>query len=294
MEKLPLGESGVLVSQMGLGTNAWGRSGRPRPELRDVFSAALSEGIALLDTAEIYAGGGSELTLGAFLSELNAGVRPAVLSKFFPMPWRLRQTQLADALRRSLDRLGMACLDVYLIHFPWGPRSIETWLGALADACHAGLVRAVGVSNFNASQVRRAHGALASRGIPLACNEVELSLARRGAERNGTLEVCRELGVGVIAYRPLALGRLVSARADPAHTWRKFRAAGMPTGARGVIEEIARSRGKTPAQVALNWVICKGALPIPGATSVSHLKENVGAAGWQLSEGEMRALDARG
>jgi len=291
MEKRPLGRSSVLVSALGLGTNAWGRSGRPRPELRDVFHAALSEGISLLDTAEIYALGGSERTLGAFLSELGPGERPSVLSKFFPMPWRLEETRLMEALRGSLRRLGMACLDIYLIHFPWGPRSIETWVGALADACNAGLVRAVGVSNFNARQVSRAHALLASRGIPLACNEVELSLARRGAERDGTLDVCRELGVSVIAYRPLAIGRLVNVRSRPARAWRRMRAAGMRTDALGALQEIGRARGRTPAQVALNWVIGKGALPIPGATSVSHLKENAGALGWQLSDGEMTALD---
>jgi aryl-alcohol dehydrogenase-like predicted oxidoreductase len=292
MQKSPLGRSSVLVSPVGLGTNAWGRRGRPRPELRELFRAAVSAGIGLVDTAEIYAGGGSERTLGAFLSEPDLPERPAVLSKFFPLPWRLRKTQLMDALRQSLLRLGLTCLDVYLIHFPWGPRSLETWVDAMADACDAGLIRAVGVSNFNANQVRRAQAVLASRGIPLACNEVELSLARRGVEKNGTLEACRELGVGVIAYRPLALGRLVGVPGDPAHGWRRMLAAGMHTGALGVVQEIGRSRGKTPAQVALNWVIRKGALPIPGATSLSHLQENAGALGWQLSDGEVAALDA--
>jgi aryl-alcohol dehydrogenase-like predicted oxidoreductase len=293
MEKVPLGRSGVLVSSLGLGTNAWGRAGRPRPELKDVFDAALSQGIALVDTAEIYSGGGSERTLGSFLAGVEPARRPAVLSKFFPMPWRLRKRQLTDALQRSLDRLRLPSLDVYLIHFPWGPRSIRTWVDALADAVNARLVRAVGVSNFDAGQVRRAHAVLASRGIPLSCNEVELSLARRGVESNGTLAACRELGVKVIAYRPLALGRLAGAAAHPARGWRRLMAAGVHPGALGVIQQIGSAHGgKTPAQVALNWVICKGALPIPGATSVSHLMENVGALGWRLSDGEVAALDA--
>ena len=304
MDKILLGKSGVLVSLLGIGTNAWGKAGKPRPELRDVFEAALSQGIGLVDTAEIYGGGGSERTIGGFLASLGPGEkRPAVLSKFFPMPWRLRKVQLMDALRRSLDRLQLPSLDIYLIHFPWGLRPIETWVEALADAVDAGLIRAAGVSNFDASQVRRAHGVLASRGIPLASNEVELSLARRGVERDGTLAVCRELGVGVIAYRPLALGRLgVSmgghTNGSPvrqAHGWRRFMAAGVHTSTRlaQVIQEIGQSHGgKTPAQVALNWVICKGAVPIPGATSVSHLMENVGALGWRLSESELAALDA--
>jgi len=292
--KVRLGGSSVRVSPLGVGTNAWGHGGRPRPELRPVLEAALLRGIVFFDTAEIYGGGGSERTLGVLLGgSPQVGERPVILSKFFPMPWRLRKRQLIEALRRSLDRLVMPSLDVYLIHFPLGP--VNAWLDALAHVAGAGLVRAVGVSNFNARQLRHAHRALASRGIPLACNEVELSLARRGAERNGTLAACQELGVTVIAYRPLALGRLVQSPTRSSHGWRRLVAAGMRTGDRltDVLQEIGRSHGeKTPAQVALNWVFCKGALPIPGATRVAHLEENAGALGWRLTDAEVAALDA--
>ena len=218
-----------------------------------------------------------------------------MLSKFFPFPWRLRKTALVDALRRSVDRLRLAALDIYLIHFPWGPVSIETWVEALADAAEAGLVRAVGVSNYNASQVRRAHAVLSSRGIVLACNEVELSLAHRAAEGNGTLAACRELGVTLVAYRPLALGRLTGGESVQTHGWRRLMAAGRQ--ARPSLAETVRQiglvhGGKTPSQVALNWVLCKGALPIPGATSIPHLQENAGALGWRLTDSEVAALQA--
>ncbi|HVP18245.1 MAG TPA: aldo/keto reductase [Spirochaetia bacterium] len=292
----PLGKTSILVSPLGIGTNAWGRAGRPRPELRQVFEAALSRGINFFDTAEVYGGGGSERTLGAFLAGSRAGgERPVVLSKFFPMPWRLRKGALIDALKRSLDRLRLPSLDVYLIHFPWGPVAIETWVDALADAASAGLVRAVGVSNYTGDQVRRAHAVLASRSMPLACNEVELSLARRGAEKNGTLAACRELGVTVIAYRPLALGRLTGVSSKPAHGWRKLMASSMGSAVSlaDTLQEIGRAHeGRSASQVALNWVICKGALPIPGATSVEHLQENAGVLGWRLSESDVAALDA--
>ncbi len=295
LSKIPLGKSGVLVSPLGLGTNAWGRAGRPKPELQAVFKAALSRGVAIVDTAEVYGAGGSERTVGLFLAGLEGRERPAVLSKFFPFPWRLRKTALVDALRRSMDRLRLAALDIYLIHFPWGPVSIETWVEALADAAEAGLVRAVGVSNYNASQVRRAHAVLSSRGIVLACNEVELSLAHRAAEGNGTLAACRELGVTLVAYRPLALGRLTGGESVQTHGWRRLMAAGRQ--ARPSLAETVRQiglvhGGKTPSQVALNWVLCKGALPIPGATSIPHLQENAGALGWRLTDSEVAALEA--
>ncbi len=296
IQRVPLGKSGILVSPLGMGTNTWGRAGRPRPELREVFDAAISRGISLFDTAEIYAGGGSERTVGIFLRQLAAGrERPAVLSKFFPLPWRFSKARLTDALRRSLDRLQLASLDIYLIHFPWGPVPIETWVDALADAVDAGLARGVGVSNYSAAQVRRAHKVLASRGVHLACNEVELSLARPANARNGTLEACRELGVTVIAYRPLGLGRLTARGGVSAHGWRRLMMASARTaaGLSEVVQAIGKAHGgKTPAQVALNWVLCKGALPIPGATSVAHLEENAAALGWRLTEGEVAALDA--
>jgi aryl-alcohol dehydrogenase-like predicted oxidoreductase len=295
VQKVPLGKSGVLISPMGVGTNAWGKAGRARPELQKVFEGALSSGITLFDTAEIYGRGGSERTVGLFLKGLEPGrERPVVLSKFFPLPWRLRKAQLLDALRRSLERLQLESIDIYLIHFPWSPLAIETWVNALADAAEAGLVRAIGVSNYDSGQVRRAHRVLTSRGIVLACNEFELSLARRAAEKNGTLAACRELDVAVIAYRPLALGHLTGRASEQTHGWRRIMAASVQTAAKlpEIVQEIGKAHGgKTPAQVALNWVICKGALPIPGATGLSHLEENIGALGWRLTDREISELD---
>ncbi len=125
-----------------------------------------------------------------------------MLSKFFPWPWRLSRRELDSALKRSLGRLGIPRLDVILLHFPFPPVPLESWVEALGDAVEAGLTRAVGVSNCDASQVRRAHEVLTRRNIPLACDEVEFSLLNRRAERNGTLAACRELGVATIAYRP--------------------------------------------------------------------------------------------
>jgi aryl-alcohol dehydrogenase-like predicted oxidoreductase len=293
-----LGASAVTVSPLGVGTNAWGNHGRARPELQPVFQAAFGTGIGFFDTAEVYSRGGSERTLGLCLQGLDAGAaQPVVLSKFFPMPWRLHKEALIAALRASLDRLHLSALDVYLIHFPWGPVGNDTWVDGLADAMEAGLVRAVGVSNFTPSQMRKAQEVLARRGIALACNEVEYSLLRRGAERNGTLAACRELGVTLIAYRPLGLGLLTAdAPRSTSRGWRRLLARGMENDTtdrlRRLLEKLGNAHGgKTKSQVALNWVIRKGALPIPGATSVTHLKENAGALGWSLTDAEVAALD---
>jgi aryl-alcohol dehydrogenase-like predicted oxidoreductase len=291
---IPLGGSTIWVSPMGVGTNAWGKGGRPRPDIAPVYRAALDAGIDLIDTAEIYGGGGSERTIAACIRDLGpAGKRPVILSKFFPFPWRLGRPAFLRALRKSLDRLGLPSVDVYLIHFPWGP--IDTFLEALADAVESGLVRAAGVSNFGAERTRRAHEALSRCGITLACNEIEYSLLRRGAERNGTLAACRDLGITPIAYRPLGLGLLAAAAGQPTG-WRRLAAKNMQGDATDalvrLLGEIGQAHGgKTSPQVALNWVMRKGALPIPGATSVPHLRDNLGALGWALGDSEVAALD---
>jgi aryl-alcohol dehydrogenase-like predicted oxidoreductase len=228
-----------------------------------------------------------------------SGAVPVVLTKFFPMPWRLRKGALPAALKRSLDRLQLSRVDVYLLHFPTPPVALETWADALADAVQAGLTRAVGISNCNALQTRRAHAALAARGVPLACNEVELSLLKRAPERTGLTYACKDLGVTLIAYRPLAMG-LLSGKYTPEHPpagirtllfGRRYLAALQPL--LGTLKRIGEAHGgKSAAQVAINWVLCKGALPIPGAKDEKQARENAGAMGWRLTDEQVAELEA--
>jgi aryl-alcohol dehydrogenase-like predicted oxidoreductase len=294
-ERIRLGASGLSVSPLGVGTNSWGSGGKPDPEMKTAFAAALAAGINFFDTAEIYSMGGSERTLGLCLESAPKDV--VIATKFMPLPWRLRKSSLADALKASLARLGLPRVDLYMTHFPFPPVSIETWMDALADASQAGLIRAAGVSNYNTAQMRRANAALAKRGVPLSSNQVEYSLLKRGPERAGLLAACRELGVTLVAYRPLCSGLLSG----------KYTPDTPPTGARGLmynrarleqitplldlLREISKLHGKTPSQVAINWVICKGALPIPGAKSARQAEDNAGALGWRLGEAEVAALD---
>jgi aryl-alcohol dehydrogenase-like predicted oxidoreductase len=294
-ERIRLGASDLRVSPIGVGTNSWGSGGKPDPEMKTAFAAALASGINFFDTAEIYSMGGSERTLALCLESAPQDV--VVATKFMPLPWRLRKSNLADALKASLARLGLPRVDLYMIHFPFPPVTIETWMDALADAIQAGLIRAAGVSNYNTAQMRRAHAALSKRGVPLASNQVEYSLLKRGPEREGLLAASSELGVTLVAYRPLCSG-LLSGKYTPANP---------PPGLRGtrynrsyleriapllnLLSEIAGRHGKTPSQVAINWIICKGALPIPGAKSARQAEDNAGALGWRLGEDEVAALD---
>jgi aryl-alcohol dehydrogenase-like predicted oxidoreductase len=300
-----LGSSELRISPLGIGTWAWGdrlfwgygRGAFTDADLEAAYKVGRAAGINLFDTAEVYGRGRSELLLGQFVRA--AGDEVLVATKFFPYPWRWRQPGLVRALRGSLRRLGLDRVDLYQIHWHYPPVSIETWMAGLADAVEAGLARAVGVSNYNPVQMRRAHAALSERGVPLVSNQVHYSLLHRQPEHNGLLDLCRELDVTLIAYSPLEMGVLTG----------KYTPEKPPPGIRGrryrreyltqvqplidLLRVIGRAYGgATPAQVALNWLMCKGTVPIPGAKNVRQAEENTGALGWRLSSEEVAELDA--
>jgi len=294
-ERISLGQSELRISPLGMGTNAWGFSRRADPSKQPALEAAIAGGINFIDTAEVYQFGGSEKTLGALLPEHRAEL--VLATKFFPYPWRLSKASLKAALQGSLQRLGTPQVDLYILHFPMPPVPLESWVEALADVQQAGLARAVGISNCNARQTRQAQALLAARGLSLASNQVEYSLLNRSVEHNGLLETCRELGVTLVAYRPLGYGLLTG----------KYRPEDLPallhgrlirksdlhraSGLIGLLSELGQTHGKTPAQVALNWIICKGAVPIPGAKHAAQATQNAGALGWRLEPAEVQALE---
>jgi aryl-alcohol dehydrogenase-like predicted oxidoreductase len=294
-ERISLGASDLHINPLGMGTNAWGYSRRADPAKQPVLEAALAGGINFIDTAEVYNFGGSEKTLGLLLPVHRAEV--VLATKFFPYPWRLAKSSVKAALQASLQRLGVPQVDLYILHFPVPPVPLETWVEALAEAQQSGLTKAVGISNCNAQQMRRAQAILARHGIPLASNQVEYNLLNRSAERSGLMETCRELGVTLVAYRPLGYGLLTG----------KYKPEDLPAVLHGrlirrsdlqrlsplieLLGELARNHGKTPAQVALNWIVSKGAVPIPGAKNPAQAAQNAGALGWRLEAAEMQALD---
>jgi len=310
-ERVRLGKTDVQVSLMGVGTWAWGdwimwgygRGGYTDDDLHLAYQRTLASGINFFDTAEVYGfpSHRSEKLLGQFLqadSRQNAAP-PVIATKFFPWPGRFTRGQLLRALRGSLKRLGLPRVDLYQIHVPSPLVPVERWAEALAGAVEAGLARSVGVSNYSVDEMRRAHEVLARHNIPLASNQVEYSLLKRDPERNGLLAACRDLGITLIAYSPLTMG-LLTGKYSPDH---------MPGGPRaskygaqfigaiqpliGRLREFGLAHGdKTPSQVALNWTLCKGTLPIPGAKNVRQVDENAGALGWRLSDDEVSQLDA--
>lgn len=291
-----------IAGELGVGTWAWGDKSvwgygknYSEDDLRQAFTTTISSGINLLDTAEMYGYGLSEKMIGKFMQEQKA--TPLIATKFMPVPWRLRRRDLINALQRSIKRLGVDSVLLYQIHWPLHVRSLNAWMDALSEAVERGLTQAVGVSNYSAAQMRRAHERLAKHGIPLISNQVEYSLIHRAPEKNDVLKACNELGIKLIAYSPIGMGVLTG----------KYTADKMLPGYRGIrfnrylarveqltmlMKEIGQGHGaKTPSQVALNWTICKGTFPIPGAKNSGQAIENAGAQGWKLTQDEITAIE---
>lgn len=288
--------------EIGLGAWQWGDrvmwgygSTHTDKDIRDAFDVSLSQGIRFIDTAEVYGSGRSERLLGQFLKETNQPV--LIATKYFPWPWRFTKGFIPRALKASLERMGVEAVALYQIHWPSPLISPETMMEGMAECVRRGLARTVGVSNFGQAHMLRAYSTLARQGIPLAANQVHYNLLRREVEKDGTLARCKELGIRLIAYSPFEKG-ILTGKYSPEHP---------PSGLRGqqyaailkqigplikLLKQIGQDHGgKTPAQVALNWTICKGALPIPGAKNAQQALENSGGAGWRLTDEEVAKLD---
>ena len=307
LQTLTLGPGGPTVPALGVGTWAWGDSlfwdygkAYSDSDLQAAFEASLDAGLTLFDTAEVYGLGQSERLIGRFMQQRPQ--QAVIATKYFPLPWRWSQQSVADALTASLDRLQVASVALYQVHWP-----LEFWLGqkdlmaALATAVKGDRIGAVGVSNYSAKQMREAHAYLADQGVPLAVNQVQYSLLSRGAETSGVMATARELGVTILAYSPLAQGLLTGkytpeANLKPAGArWLdpRFSQAGL-TKLMPVIQAlqaIAEKRERTPAQVALNWLVAQGnVVPIPGAKNARQATQNAGALGWHLTPEEQGQL----
>ncbi len=303
-----LAGSDVSIPFVGVGTWAWGDRSTwgmggydrelGRASIHEAWDASIDAGVTLFDTAEVYGKGESERIIGEMLAADPDRARRAVIAtKFMPYPWKLRVAgALLNSLRASLGRLGLAAVDLYQIHGPISLRSHRAMADALAEAHQSGLVRAVGVSNYSAKETHSMADALGRRGMRLATNQIEFSLLRRHPETTGLLATCAELGVVPMAYSPIGQGRLTG----------KYSASNPPPGKRTfsnhpmeVVEKVVAELrqigeehgGKTPSQVALNWVVAKGVVPIPGAKNRHQAEENAGALGWHLDEDEVARLD---
>uniref|UniRef100_A0A1D1XQX5 Putative oxidoreductase At1g06690, chloroplastic n=1 Tax=Anthurium amnicola TaxID=1678845 RepID=A0A1D1XQX5_9ARAE len=283
-EKVKVGS--LTVSPMGFGTWAWGNQllwgyqERMDNDLQEIFNLAVRNGVTLFDTADSYGtgrlNGQSESLLGKFIREFpgeyiyegSKAVRDNIViaTKFAAYPWRLTSGQFVKACKSSLDRLQVEQIGIGQLHWSsanYAPlQELALWDGLVA-----------------------------------MYEKVQFSLLSMGKEQMELKGVCDSLGICLISYSPLGLGMLSG----------KYTASKLPRGPRAFLfrqilpgldpllrslRDIAKMRGKTVSQVAINWCICKGTVPIPGVKTVWQAEENLGALGWRLSSDEILELES--
>ncbi|HZO76241.1 MAG TPA: aldo/keto reductase [Ktedonobacteraceae bacterium] len=305
LDQRQLGASGIVVPALGVGIWSWGDTrfwnygkDHTRDDITQAYRACLDAGLNFFDTAEIYGSGESERILGECK---RADERPIIIASKFAPIGHISARTLLKSLDNSLQRLGVEQIDLYQIHFPYTVISVNPLMDALAEAVRSGKVRAVGVSNYSASLMHKAHQRLARHNIPLASNQVHYSLLYRKPEANGVLDACRELNVALIAYSPLEQGlltgkfRVSNPSAPVPPVIRRLMAPTSVAKRRKmeplfeVMSKVAQAHDKTLAQVALNWLVSKDEciIPIPGAKNARQAKENAGSIGWRLTQEEL-------
>ncbi len=248
MEYRRLGRTGEKVSAIGMGTWRFGSYSSAEERARQVHALrrGVELGINLIDTAETYASGRSEEVVGEAIRD----VRDRVFLASKVAPGNLHHDDVIRACRASMRRLGVACIDLYQVHWPDPRVPIHETMSAMSQLVREGAIRYVGVSNFSVSQTEEARAALSAG--ELVSNQVEYSLSNRYAEAE-ILPYCERESLTLIAYSPLARGNIIHS----------------------IPEEILRKHNMTEAQAMLSWVIRnEQVVAIPKAVKLSHLEEN--------------------
>ena len=306
-----LGKTGILVSPIGLGVMEFAGGGGlighmfpviPQEQKNDIIKAALDGGINWFDTAELYGAGISERSLATALKAAEMADKDVVVATKW-MPFLRTAGSIPHTIDDRLRFLDGYSIANFMVHHPYGFSTPEGEMNAMADLVEAGKIRSVGISNFSANRMRKAHDALAKRGLPLAVNQVRYSLLNREIEKNGVLETARELGVTIVAYTPLDRGLLSGKyHKDPEllsrmQGWRRVSMRRDIERTRKLIQamdEIAAASGATIAQVALSWLVNFNGdivVAIPAATKVQQAVDNAGAMKIRLSADELARLD---
>lgn len=292
------------VFEIGLGcmnvSHAYGPPVAPE-QARALFHAALDLGIDHFDTAALYGFGRNETLLGDILHPVRQRFFLASKCGMTGVDGKRvidgRPETLKQTCKEALRRLRTDVIDLYYLH-RWDKRvPIEDSVGALADLVREGHIRSIGLSEVSAETLRKAHGV-----HPIAAVQNEYSLWTRNPEI-ALLNVCRELGIALVAFSPLGRGFLANGIADPRDLAENDLRRGMPRfnpphfgRNRRLLDQflqVAWEAGCTPAQLALAWLLAKApfVLPIVGTTSIEHLKENVAASQVRLSAETLDRLE---
>jgi aryl-alcohol dehydrogenase-like predicted oxidoreductase len=306
MEQRRLGAQGLVVSAMGLGCMGMSEFYGSRDDYESVATIhrALELGITFLDTADVYGPYTNEELVGRAIRGRRDKV--VLATKFGNVRGadgsfagiNGRPEYVRQACDGSLKRLGVDHIDLYYQHRVDSDVPIEETVGAMAELVQAGKVRYLGLSEAGPATIRRAHAV-----HPISALQTEYSLWSRDPE-DDVIPACRELDIGFVPYSPLGrgflTGRFRSLDDLPADDWRRnnprFQGDNFQKNLNLVtrIEDLARSKGATPSQLALAWVLAQGRdiVPIPGTKRVRYLEEDVAAVHIRLTDEDLAAVDA--
>ena len=309
-----MGRTGLRVSELCLGAMTFGRETTEEDSFK-ILNRFIEAGGNFIDTADVYTDGMSEEILGRWLRDKNRDdFVIATKVRFRTGPGTndigLSRKHILAGVENSLRRLGTESIDIYQIHM-WDPATpLDETLGTLDSLVKSGKVRYLGASNVAGYQLQKAIDLSRANGWePFTCLQPLYNLLDRSIEWE-LLPVCRNEGVGVIPWSPLRGGWLSGKyrrgmSAPPAgtriedaekHGWSERWSEYATDRTWDVIDTllaVAEEVGKTPAQVALNWVLNRPGItaPIIGVRTMAHLEDNLGAAGWALSDGQMARLN---
>ena len=312
-----LGRSGLRVSPMTLGTMTFGKDwgwGADGAEARRIFDAYVDRGGNFIDTANTYTDGSSETLVGEFARGRRD--RLVIASKYTLNPFPgdpngggNHRKALVRSVEASLRRLGSDYLDLLYLHIWDGTTPVEEVMRGFDDLVRAGKILYAGVSDIPAWQVARMQTLADLRGwTPLVALQIEYSLAQRTVERD-LVPMARELGLAVLAWSPLAMGVLTgkytradlqaaadagparpdSARSEVAYAHAILTERAIAIGE--VVKDVAQALGASPAQVALAWLLRRGANPIVGARTPAQFEDNLGALELALDPAQLQRLD---
>ena len=308
MTEARLGNSGLSIRPFVLGGNVFGMTAG-----RDASFAVLDRfvelGGGMIDTADVYSawvpghkGGESESMMGAWLKESGARDRVLIATKVGMMPGGLKPDRIREAAQGSLDRLGTDVIDLYFAHKDDPEVPLDEVLGAFAELIDAGIVRAIGASNYSAERLAEALGVADEKGLPrFTAMQPELNLLDRAQYEGPLQKLCIDEGLGVVTYFSLASGYLSGKYRDVDDLGKSPRGARAKPYLEGrgpallvVMDRIAAETGATLSQIALAWVAAQPGVtaPIASATSVDQLDELLGSVDLELSEAHLAALSA--
>jgi aryl-alcohol dehydrogenase-like predicted oxidoreductase len=310
MTDRPLGNSGLSIRPFVLGGNVFGMTAG-RDASFAVLDRFVEHGGGMIDTADVYSawvpghkGGESESMMGAWLKESGARDQVLIATKVGMMPGGLKPDRIRDAVQGSLDRLGVETIDLYFAHKDDPDVPLDEVLGAFAELMDAGIVRALGASNYSADRLAEALRVAEEKGLPrFTAMQPELNLLDRGQYEGALQDLCIAEGLGVVTYFSLASGYLSgkyrsaddigkSARGPRVKPYIEGKGPAMLA----AMDAVAAETGASLSQIALAWVAAQPGVtaPIASATSVEQLDEIMGSEDVALSEDQLATLTAAG